>query len=219
MAAPDSYYGQQRPQTFMGDYNPLEFVASQLIKRINTATLVKVQSVTKSGELDAVGMMDVIPLVNMVEGGAQISKHGTIRQIIYARMQGGEKAVILDPKVGDIGVAVFTDRDISNVRATKNQAPPGSRRRFDMADGVWVMTVLGDKPKVYVQFKDDDAKTVIVGNGVESEENPMELVVSKDHVQMKKKGSPTLHVTVDAKDSQIVLGKEPVIGPDPFPND
>lgn len=212
----DQYYGQNRPYSATGSFESSWFMIQQLINRINGATLVKVAAITTTGAVAPVGTMDVIPLVNMVDGAANISKHGTVRNIIYARMQGGDKAVILDPKVGDLGIAVFCDRDISSVRSTKDQAPPGSKRRFDMADGVWVMAVLGAAPKTYVRFTDGGA--LILSDGQSDADKPMQCIVAKDYVQMQKKGEPTLHVTVDAKGNQIVAGMTIVTADNPFPD-
>lgn len=141
------------------------FLANQMVNRINTATLVKVESVTTSGQVAGVGQLDVTPLVKMVDGAATAFDHGTVRKIHYSRMQGGSKAIILDPKPGDIGIAVFCDRDTSVVRKNKKASPPGSKRRFDVADGVYVMTVLGSQPTSYVQFEDDGSITLSPDNG------------------------------------------------------
>jgi len=60
----------------------------------------------------------------------------------------------LDPKVGDIGIALFADRDISTVTATKKQATPGSRRKFDMADGLYIGGVLNGVPVQWIEFSE-----------------------------------------------------------------
>src|SRR6185312_7579436 len=61
-------------------------------------------------------------------------------------------AIILDPQVGDIGIAIFADHDISSVAANKAQANPGSWRRFSMADALYVGGLLNGVPGQYVQF-------------------------------------------------------------------
>ena len=53
---------------------------------------------------------------------------------------------LIDPTQGDIGLAIFADRDISSVRANRAQANPGSYRRFDMADGVYIGGILNGMP-------------------------------------------------------------------------
>jgi hypothetical protein len=192
-------------------------MAEHLIKRINTATLVKVKAITSNGEVEKPGTMDITLLVNMLDGAGQVSKHGSVFKIIYCRPQSGDKAIIMDPKVGDMGLVVMCDRDTSAVRETKDQANPGSRRRFDMADGVWVCALMGEKPKVYVQFMNDEDGTVIVGNAKGDEAKPLELLVTKNYVQMKQKGKLDLHVTIDRQAGKIIMGQVAEIADDPNP--
>lgn len=54
--------------------------------------------------------------------------------------------------MGDIGIAVVASRDISSAKATKAAAAPGSRRRFDLADSLYIGGVLNDAPTQYVRF-------------------------------------------------------------------
>jgi hypothetical protein len=63
----------------------------------------------------------------------------------------------MDPKPGDIGVIVCASRDISAVKANKGDASaPGSFRRHDLADALYVGTVIAkDAPKQYIQFTDE----------------------------------------------------------------
>ena len=68
------------------------------------------------------------------------------------RIQGGANAVILDPQVGDIGIAVFCDRDISALKSTGKAALPGSRRVNHMADAVYLHTIIAAAPTQYVRF-------------------------------------------------------------------
>jgi hypothetical protein len=186
------------------------FASQQMMNLISTATLVKVASITNKGENKAVGTMSVTPLINMLDGAGRAFKHGNVNNVIYCRMQGGKNAIILDPKVGDIGLVVFADRDISAVKKNKAQSNPGSGRRNDMADGIYVMTVLGDSPENSVRFTDEGDIFVTVGA-----DNPSALVVTKDYVQMKKKGQPDLHFTVDIKNGQLLVGMDVVVAPDP----
>lgn len=129
-----------------------EFSVRMILNRISTATEVKVVSCTNSGDLSPVGLVDVQPLVNQVDGNNQAVPHGVVHSLLYFRLQGGSNAVIIDPEPGDIGLAVFCDHDISSVKASKSQANPGSSRRFDMADGVYIGGNLNGTPSQYVQF-------------------------------------------------------------------
>lgn len=152
--------GQAGPSSASSDYNKIWFLVRQMIGRIRTATLVQVQSVSNSGGIDPIGTVDVLPLINMIDGFGNPTQHGTIFNLPYCRVQGGANAIILDPKIGDIGVAIFADRDISTVKSSatqgggNNQANPGSRRRHDWADGLYVFSVIANPPIQYIQFTD-----------------------------------------------------------------
>lgn len=134
------------------EFGALQFLISQALTRISTATLVKVVSVTNSGGLSPVGFVDVQPLVNQLDGAGNAVPHGILHRLPYFRMQGGTDAIILDPKVGDIGMAAFANRDISLVKTTKAQSNPGSWRSLDMADGLYFGGLLNAAPVQYVQF-------------------------------------------------------------------
>lgn len=153
MASPSSVAnGEFRPSDVVGQYNQILFAVRQLLGKIQTATLVRIDKVTNSGGLSPVGFVDATPLVNQVDGSGAAVPHVTVHNLPYMRLQGGQNAVILDPEVGDIGLAVFASRDISKVKATKRAANPGSFRQFDFADGLYLGGMLNGTPIQYVQF-------------------------------------------------------------------
>jgi hypothetical protein len=123
-----------------------------MMARSASAALVKVVKCSNSGGVSAVGTVDVQPLVNQVDRDGNATPHGIVYGLPYFRAQGGANAVIIDPVAGDIGVAVFCDRDISTVKATKAQANPGSRRRNDWADGLYFGGFLNGTPSQFVEF-------------------------------------------------------------------
>ncbi len=152
-------YGQMEPQDSGSDFNTMMFVVRQMTAQMDTVKLVKVIAVhAGSGTPPAAGTVDVLPLVNQIDGNGNATEHGTVFGIPFFRLQGGTAAVILDPKVDDIGYVVVSDRDISNVKSTKKQANPGSFRKYDVADGIYVGSVLMAAPTQYVQFTDDGIK-------------------------------------------------------------
>lgn len=130
----------------------IQFLIEAFLASVRTATLVKLVAVSNSGGVQPVGTVDVQPLVNQTDGAGNITALPVIYGMPYLRLQGGTNAVILDPQVGDIGIAVFGDRDLSAVISTKAQAVPGSRRRHSLADGLYVGGVLNGTPQQYVQF-------------------------------------------------------------------
>ena len=144
--------GYQDLSAGTSDFNAQTFLIQSLLSRVNTATLVKVTAVTNVGTVSPVGFVDIMPLVNQLDGDGNVIPHGISYNCCYARVQGGTDAIIIDPKVGDIGVAVFASRDISSVQINKAESNPGSFRQFDLADGIYLFGVLNGIPTQYVQF-------------------------------------------------------------------
>lgn len=161
--AEQGYPGYLDPGTAASPYASQEFLVQMILGRAATATLVKVVEVTNAGELSPVGFVDVQPLVNQIDADGKPTPHGVVYGIPYFRIQGGADAIIIDPKVGDIGMAAFASHDISSVKANKDQANPGSRRRFDMADGMYFGGLLNGTPVQYVRFTSSGISIVSPG--------------------------------------------------------
>lgn len=159
------FLGFEGPSTASANVSALTFLVRMLLGQIGTATIVQVEAVTNAGEVAPQGFVDVHPLVNQIDGNWNAVPHGTVFRLPYSRLQTGTDAIIMDPKVGDIGIAVFADHDISAVKATLGQANPGSRRRFDMADGMYLFSVLsGVTPGQYIRFYAGGIDVVTPGN-------------------------------------------------------
>lgn len=158
-------YGQQRPSDSDSDLNAISFVVSQMMARMSTMKLVKVVAVHGNGEVAAPGTVDVLPLVNQVDGNNNATAHGTVYGVPWWRLQGGPCAVVCDPRVDDIGYVVVSDRDISNVKANRKQSNPGSFRQYDLADGVYVGGVLNLAPTCYILFKEDGYFKLVDAHG------------------------------------------------------
>ena len=118
--ADSGFEGARGPLDSASAFAAQSFLIRQLIAGIATASLVKVLSVTNAGAVSAVGSVSVQPMVDQVSGNGQPTPHGQIFNLPYFRLQGGGDAVILDPKVNDIGVAIFCSRDISKVKDRKS---------------------------------------------------------------------------------------------------
>lgn len=155
--AADSTSPQFGQRTFFDDssqFNAVAFLVKMMQGQQATSALVLVLAVNPSGIGPNIGTVSVQPMVNQIDSQGRSTPHGTIFNVPYMRIQGGANAIIMDPKIGDIGVAVFASRDISAVKATKAPANPGSRRRFSYSDCMYLYTVLGGTPTQYVEFTD-----------------------------------------------------------------
>lgn len=151
----DFGYGQMTPWDSSDDVNVIAFIVRQMMARMSTMKLVQVVAVAGGGPSAGPGTVSVQPLVSQVDGNNNATPHGVVNGIPWARPQGGLSAIIVDPKAGDIGYVVAADRDISNVKAIRKMATPGSLRHFSLSDGIYVGGVLGAAPTQYLLFGDD----------------------------------------------------------------
>lgn len=140
------------PADAASEVGRMDYIIRSALSGLRTSMPVKVISVTNSGGVSAIGKLSVQPLVSSVDGNGQAWEHGIIHNVPYMRIQGGANGIILDPVVGDIGIATVCDRDISTVKNTGAIAAPGSNRKNDMSDMVYLMTIIGAAPTQYVQF-------------------------------------------------------------------
>lgn len=143
--------GSATPSNGTSQYNSDVFTMLQLINKICTIKVVQVKAYTPGAGL-LPGTVDVQPAVNQVDGLGNATPHGTINGLPVWMLQGGSSAAIIPPAVGDLGICVFSDRDISSVKSAKKIANPGSFRTFDAADGIYLGGILNAAPTQYIQF-------------------------------------------------------------------
>ena len=159
------------------DFAQLSFLVEQLTGMHATVEAVKVLAVNNTGAVGPVGLLDCQPMVKQMDGAGQAVDHAVLHNVPYFRLQGGVNAVIMDPAVGDIGLALFAARDHSKVKNTRAPALPGSRRRFDWADGFYLGGFLNGTPTNYIQFDSagdihlKPASKVYVVGGIQSTED------------------------------------------------
>lgn len=147
-----AYSGQATLSDQQGEWNKLNFAVRQIMAGMATTTLVLVQAVRP---LDGGFVVDVQPMVAQVDGAGNAVPHGTIHNLPVWRLQGGNGGVIVEPLAGDIGLVVFASTDISGVKRAKTPTTPGSARRFDWADGIYLGGLLNPAPANFVEITAD----------------------------------------------------------------
>lgn len=143
-------YGQQGPADANSEYNAVSFVIDQAIAKLHTVKIVQVVAVDTDAKT-----VDVLPLVQQIDGNGQLTSQAKIYAVPYRAMLFGKNAVVADPAVDDVGVMVCADRDISAVKETHQEGPPGSLRQYDQADGIYLGGLFGADPEQYVKFTDN----------------------------------------------------------------
>lgn len=135
------------------DANVIQFLMKSVMAKLNTSLPVEVLDVKTTG-VNPVGFVDVRILVDQITADDKTHQYGRIPNVPYFRLQGGNKAVIIDPEIGDIGMACFCSRDIAAMKNARKGAPPGSRRMYDISDALYVGGFLNKTPTHYIQFTD-----------------------------------------------------------------
>lgn len=131
----------------------MEFILERLIGRAYTITLVKVHEVQPGGT-GPVGFLSATDLIQQMDGNNQGIPNEPMENLPYFRLQGGTNAIIMDPKSGDIGLAAFARRDISELKQNKTEGPPPSLRTHDVSDGLYLGGLLNGAPSQWIQFLD-----------------------------------------------------------------
>jgi hypothetical protein len=140
------------PSDYVSDTARAQLTVKTALANLRTSIPVEVVAVTNSGGVSPIGHVNVKPLVNLVDSNGVAWENPIIYNVPYMRIQGGSNAIIIDPQVGDIGIATVCDRDISTVKNTEKVSSPGSNRKFNMSDMVYLMTIIGRAPTQYIQF-------------------------------------------------------------------
>lgn len=160
----DQAWAGQGPYRDADPFNAQTFVIEQMLAGVWTSGPVKVMAVHD-------GFVDVQPLINQIDGYGQATPHGVIYNMPTFRLQGGPCAVVIDPAVGDIGLAVYGHRDASSVKAARAPANPGSRRTHSPADGFYIGGFLNGAPSTLIQMT--SGGIVITSSGTVTVNAPM----------------------------------------------
>lgn len=176
MPGPDTFTTFGTALDTTTEFGRMSFVVRSIMAQQATTTLVIVRAVED-------GTVDVQPMVAQVDGAGNAVDHGIIHGLPVWRLQGGNSAVIVTPAVGDIGLAVFASTDISNVKRAKEPTTPGSFRRFDWADGIYLGGLLNAPATQFVRM-DGDGVTITAAPGLPVTFNADSVVINADTVSM-----------------------------------
>lgn len=160
--------GNKRLTSGSSEFNAMEFlIRNTILGLVNTAIPVIVTAVDAGGAGAATGYVTVKPLVCQVDGFGETLDPAELFRVPYARVQGGVAALVIDPVVGDVGLAVFAKSDCSNVAQMQSKpVQPGSFRKFSMSDGFYIGGFLNRAPSVYIEVKQDQSIVITAAGGV-----------------------------------------------------
>lgn len=136
------------------DASQIAFIARQIINGMATSAPAKVMAVHDGPNGWTV---DVQIMVNQIDGKGEGIPHGTIHGLPVKTLRAGTSEIRIKPRVGDKGLVSFCHSDISVVKKTGDIANPGSRRKFDWSDGVYLGSFHADgEATSVIEIGDDD---------------------------------------------------------------
>ncbi len=131
------------------------FVRSIVSKVVSTSLPVVVTAVERSGGGSGAGYVTVKPLLKPRNNSGDGLEVTTIPKLPYFRLQHGKAAIICDPKIGDIGLAVVAKHDISNIGGNNSPQVPATYRSFDPSDSFYIGGFWGQAPEVFIHLEDE----------------------------------------------------------------
>lgn len=152
--SPEPAYGYRQPQDLSDSYNAFQFLFRQLTAEINTSIPCRVESV------NADKTVNIVIMINQLMSDKTASEHGIIYNVPYFQLQAGDFGIIAKPVAGDNGMALFSSRDIANLKKlAQTEQPtqpvnPASLRRFDFSDVVYFGGVFNRDPASYIEGTD-----------------------------------------------------------------
>lgn len=197
MSNPDGYYGTQLATSRTSEYNAIDFVVRSILSGRAHVALVQVIAVTPGEGVKSLGTVDVQPMVNQLDADGAPLAHGVINGIPWLTLQAGPNAVLLRPEVGDRGLCVFADRDISSVKSTREISNPGSYRQADMADGLYIGGFLNDDPTQWIKM---DADGIVI-------HSPTLIKLEAPEIRLEAENNVAIvapEVTIDASTSTTI---------------
>lgn len=141
----------QKADDVSSEGNALSFAVRNMIGSYAFIDVVRVEEVFPEEGLVTVRRL----LYGLTTGDEKIDSQ-PVYGVPYIRLGRGNSAVIMDPVVGDIGLVAICDRDISNIKRTKTDSAPGSKRMHSRADATYVTGIasLNSAPTQYAHFHD-----------------------------------------------------------------
>lgn len=152
--------GNATHSDLINKYNSLIFMIRQQILGMNTAELVQVKTV------NADNTVDVLPLLRLATAQGNYQDTSVIFNIPFIKIQGGKNLLDITPEVGDIGLVVYCQRDISNIILSKAQANPASNRSYSCSDGVYVASImsLNQQPENFIKVNSEGVNITTAAN-------------------------------------------------------
>lgn len=144
------------PFTQSSEQNALDYlILTKILTTVHTAIPVRVDKVTRPNHSGASGYLSATPLIAQIDNEGNTLPQVSIPKLRWFRYQAGTCAIICDPKPGDVGLAVFAQRDVNALTGGNEPVRPDTFRVFDMSDGFFFGGFWGKTPATYIEINDN----------------------------------------------------------------
>ena len=194
--------------TGSSEYNVLDFVIRSIVCGLVNTIPVRVDKVERPAEGGGAGYLSATPLIKMRSAKGDALDVVSIPKLRWFRLQHGTAAIIVDPKPGDIGLAVFAQQDVSALNGGSEPIQPGSFRCYSISDGFYFGGFWGQKPTTFIRIEDNGQVTVTA---------PQSVVVNSIDVTVNASGStkidsPSVTITGDTTIEKTLTVRELISG-------
>lgn len=98
--------------------------------------------------------VDILPLVTRTTNTGEPIPNVAVYGATVFRLQRGNSAVIMNPVVGDIGIAMYCDKDSDNARRDRVSGAPNTTRCHSRIDALYMGGLLNQQPDQFIEFAD-----------------------------------------------------------------
>jgi hypothetical protein len=128
--------------------NALSYALDQFLLGINTSLPCEIISIKDN-------RYTIRPLINIINAKALAENPPLIHNVPYSSNRGGNAGFIIEPKVGDAVLVVFSQRDITTLKKQWKRTNPTTYRKMSLADAIIVKNLSNTEPDVFVKVTDD----------------------------------------------------------------
>lgn len=144
------------PFSATSEQNALDYLMlTKILQTVHTAIPVRVDKIERPNHSGGANYLSATPLIMQVDNEGNALAQVSIPKLRWFRYQAGTCAIICDPKVGDVGLAVFAQRDVSVLTGGNEPQRPDTYRAFDMSDGFYIGGYWGATPQTYIEINDN----------------------------------------------------------------
>lgn len=155
------YAGFLKRHTLSNEYEKTKFPIEKLLREANGAMPVEViASYKKDDRL----VVDIKIAIKQTDADGHGHSHNTIFEVPYLPLSGGGFTIEIEPQVGDTGLAIFCDRDISAFKESFQESLPASRRYHHIADAIYLGAFPSQSPNFSIKANFSEKRWDIVGD-------------------------------------------------------